>query len=313
MCLVQCGITALTALVIGGDGLMRVLHVIHGFPPFYMAGSEVYTRNLVEELSKHVSVTVFSRIENPFAEDYEVSEEQSNSVRVIRVNKPHRNYSLRDKYLDEQMDQVFTRILLDVAPDVVHIDHLSHLSTNIVNIISKRNIPIVYTVHDFWLFCIRGQLIRPDMTICEGPSEINCLECTQYLHTTREEIRSYRAFLDRVIDNIDVFLIPSRFLVEFFRRMGIERSRIIHSPYGFKRSLIRKQSRTYTNDSRVVFGFTGRIIPQKGIHVLLRAFKQVHGNVELRVFGETGVLRRYLESMADDRVPLHGGVRQLTD
>ena len=38
---------------------MRILQVIHGYPPYYMAGSEVYTYNLARELAKSNEVFVF--------------------------------------------------------------------------------------------------------------------------------------------------------------------------------------------------------------------------------------------------------------
>ena len=44
---------------------MKILQVIHGFPPYYMAGSEVYTYNLCQELKKYHEVFVFTRIEDP--------------------------------------------------------------------------------------------------------------------------------------------------------------------------------------------------------------------------------------------------------
>lgn len=48
--------------------------MIHGYPPFYMAGSEVYTRQLVREQAKVAKVAVFTRIENGFAPGYELDE-----------------------------------------------------------------------------------------------------------------------------------------------------------------------------------------------------------------------------------------------
>ena len=52
---------------------MRILKVIHGFPPDYMAGSEVYSYHLVNELVKQKNkVFVFTRVENQFHENYKI-------------------------------------------------------------------------------------------------------------------------------------------------------------------------------------------------------------------------------------------------
>lgn len=59
---------------------MKVLHVIHGYPPFYMAGSEVYTRHLVREQAKVATVGVFTRVENQFASAYTTTDADEDGV-----------------------------------------------------------------------------------------------------------------------------------------------------------------------------------------------------------------------------------------
>lgn len=50
---------------------MKILKIIHGFPPFYMAGSEIYSYHLVKELRKrNIEISVFTRFENQFEKDY---------------------------------------------------------------------------------------------------------------------------------------------------------------------------------------------------------------------------------------------------
>ena len=51
---------------------MNILHIIHGYPPVYNAGSEVYTQSLCTELSERHQITVFSREENPYEPDFTV-------------------------------------------------------------------------------------------------------------------------------------------------------------------------------------------------------------------------------------------------
>lgn len=46
---------------------MRILKIIHGYPPLYNAGSEVYSQSICNELVKRHTVLVFTREENPFA------------------------------------------------------------------------------------------------------------------------------------------------------------------------------------------------------------------------------------------------------
>ena len=49
---------------------MKVVKIIHGYPPLFNAGSEVYSQTLCNELSKDNEVHVFTREENPYYPDF---------------------------------------------------------------------------------------------------------------------------------------------------------------------------------------------------------------------------------------------------
>ncbi len=289
---------------------MRILQVIHGYPPYYMAGSEVYTYNLTQELARlgH-EVWVFTRIEDPFMEPYEVFDERIGDVKVRRINKPYRDYSLRDKYIDESIDRAFEEYLDIVEPDVVHFQHLSHLSTNIVRIARNRGLPIIYTLHDYWLICPRGQLITRDHTLCTGPSPLKCTRCLSYMYPSYRDVVEYRRHMEKIMSMIDVYLSPSKFLLEIMARNGIPREKMVYSPYGFDKSRIKYSEKTWGPDSRVRFGFVGRIIPVKGVHILLDAFNMVKEqyDTELLIYGDPGRSLPYLKRRAGDKVWFMGG------
>lgn len=61
---------------------MRVLLIIHGYPPYYMAGSEVYTYNLARELAKSNEVFVFHRIEDKSLPLYQITDTVSDGVNI---------------------------------------------------------------------------------------------------------------------------------------------------------------------------------------------------------------------------------------
>jgi hypothetical protein len=64
---------------------MRILLIIHGYPPYYMAGSEVYTYNLARELAKNNEVFVFCRFEDktvPLYHYYDTTDDEWKSLAV---------------------------------------------------------------------------------------------------------------------------------------------------------------------------------------------------------------------------------------
>ena len=185
---------------------MRILKVIHGFPPDYMAGSEIYSYHLVKELIKQdIETFVFTRVENEFDDNYKIYNEKFEGINLQRVNKPKRDYLYEDKFYDENIDKIFKRYLLEVKPNIVHFGHLSHLSTNLIKIVKEQNIPVVYTIHDFWLFCVKGQMINQDGIICENPSVQNCLECSNYV-VEENRVKQSINHMKEIINLVDIFI-----------------------------------------------------------------------------------------------------------
>src|SRR3989337_4027898 len=139
---------------------MKILKVIHGYPMRYNAGSEVYSQTLCHKLSDTHEVQVFTREENAFLPDYVMHTEfdsENAQIKVNVINIPLEKH--RYQYRIAEVDDKFEKILLEFNPDVVHIGHLNHLSTSLVERI-QNDIPVIYTLHDYWLMCPRGQFIQ---------------------------------------------------------------------------------------------------------------------------------------------------------
>lgn len=272
-------------------GNMRILPVIHGYPPFYMAGSEVYTYNLAKELAKTNDVFVFHRIEDKTKPLYQVADTTKDGVNIRYINnyEPD-NATFYDKYLNPVVDDAFRDYVKLVKPDVVHIGHLSHLSTQIP-IIAKREfgLPVLFTIHDFWMFCHRGQLINPkDWQICPLPNIGQCTECAAFHYKkpdfSTELIKERDEHIRNALECIDVFFAPSHTLENFYINMGVDPDKIFYSKYGFNISKIHKSPKSLHD--KITFGFTGRIIHTKGVHLLCEAFSKVHGNARLVIWGD---------------------------
>jgi len=274
---------------------MRVLKVIHGFPPDYMAGSEVYSYHLVKELiNQNIETFVFTRVENEFDDNYKIYNEKFENINIQRVNKPKRDYLYEDKFYDNKMDKIFKTYLESVKPDIVHFGHLSHLSTNLIKIVKEFNIPIVYTIHDFWLYCVKGQMINQEGVICKNPSVKNCTKCSSYV-VDYEQVKDSTNHMNEIIDLIDIFISPSHTLRDFFINQGVNKNKIEYLKYGFNTQKINFNKKTFTKDSKINFAFMGRVIPTKGIKVLVDTFKQLP-NEKLSIYGGIGVQKRFLET-----------------
>jgi glycosyltransferase involved in cell wall biosynthesis len=284
---------------------MRVLKLIHGYPPTYNAGSEVYSQNLCHGLSENNQVHVFTREENSFLPDYTVRQEFDHlDSRILKhlINIPL--IRQRYRYSHPKVDAIFGELMDKVVPDIVHIGHLNHLSTTLIWEIKKRNVPIVYTLHDYWLICARGQFLQrnPENSkevwkFCDGQENRKCAErCySGYfsgMESEKEDELEYwthwfkirMKHMRDVVKEVDLFVAPAKYLLEKYKAyFYLSDDKLIYLDYGF--DLERLQNRKRNSKESFVFGYIGTHTPQKGIHHLIEAFGKVKSNCRLRIWG----------------------------
>jgi glycosyltransferase involved in cell wall biosynthesis/MoaA/NifB/PqqE/SkfB family radical SAM enzyme len=311
---------------------MRVLLVIHGYPPRYNAGSEVYTQALARGLADRNEVRVFTRQEDPFLTQFATVDETDSADRRIQLRVVNNAVS-RDRYRYDGIDTELRRLLDEFPPDVVHVNHVSHLSTTLIRTIRDRGLPLVYTLHDFWLMCPRGQFIQRSaesgqepFPLCDGQDHRKCAErCYSLYFSGAAEhhqadsdrwtawVEQRMANVREMAEHVDRFIAPSRHLLARFRDdFGLPESKLTFLDYGF--DLGRLSGRTRIAEDRFVLGYIGTHIPAKGIHHLIDAFAQLQGEPLLRIWGRsrdpyTGSLRRIAASLpnrAGERVEWMG-------
>ncbi len=272
---------------------MRILHLIHQFFPYSVGGSEVYTYELVQEQRKHHDIAIFSAWRNSDLPEYLLQQDLYEGIPVIRLVNNYKNiHSFQEGYDNPKIDKQFEGFVQEYKPDVVHIHHLSNLSFGIVRLLKRIGIPMIMTLHDFWMVCPRGQRLRPELERCD---EIDLLRCTKCIRPwlggdgypfeeQQNHVRGrYRKALD-VLDQIDLLISPSLFLKKEFVRFGISPAKILFLEYGRDTRQFEKFSKTADGGRR--FGYIGTLIPSKGVHVLLEAWKRFKDNMAtLQIYG----------------------------
>ncbi|MEA3452431.1 MAG: glycosyltransferase, partial [Bacteroidota bacterium] len=223
---------------------MHILKIIHGYPPNYNAGSEVYTQSIVDELVKTNKVTVFTREENDYEPDFKFRKETKENVDFIFVNMARGKDGYNHKLLNER----FEKLILELNPDIVHIGHLNHLSTGIVDVLNKAKTPIVFTLHDFWLMCPRGQFLQRNFDgknlykLCDKQENNKCANSCykMYFSDKKGEIyytnwaKERMTVTKSIIEKVDLFIAPSKYLMNrFINDFKMPKGKIIYLDYGF--------------------------------------------------------------------------------
>lgn len=145
---------------------MRILHVIHQFPPHSSQGSEVYCRDLALALAArgdevgvfHVSNTrprfprrLVRRTDNGLAVFHCID----GAEYARTADWP--NTFLRDR---------FAEVLHEFRPGIVHFHNFISLGDDLVGSARSASARVVYTLHDYGLVCPNALLLRSDGGLC---------------------------------------------------------------------------------------------------------------------------------------------------
>ncbi len=158
---------------------MRVLLATHLYPPRHTAGVEVFASVTAAHVADAGHEVVVVTTEKDIAlPDLSTREREHGGLRVIELINNLFATDFEETWRRTAIDRVLAGVLDEVRPDVVHVHHLLYLSAGLLDLCSERGIPVVMTIHDFWLGCARfGQLLHPDGSRCDHVNKARCGTC----------------------------------------------------------------------------------------------------------------------------------------
>jgi len=191
----------------------------------------------------------------------------------------------------------FARLLDETQPDVVHCHNVyGRLSTAILPVARKRNIPVVLTTHDYKVVCPSYLMLRDGKpcTACLDGGYYRCAvnRCHkgQAAASMVYAIEAYNAKLSGNYDAVSAFLAPSRFIGDLLRKSGIGEDRVIYHPNSVEPN---DYQPSYKGDYVLS---VGRLSHEKGLPTFLQAM--VGTNIPVRVAG-TGPMENELRAIAE--------------
>ncbi|WP_286708999.1 glycosyltransferase family 4 protein [Methanothermobacter sp. EMTCatA1] len=179
-------------------------------------------------------------------------------------------------------------ILKNEAPDLVHIHDYKGLSLLSFKAVKDLNLPLVFTAHDYTPICVRSNLLNGKGRVCEKPR----LACEKYINIHK--------FI-----NPDVVTAPSEFTLKKLESKGLfndVKKIVLPNPIETRKKPLAK----YYDNLDILF--VGSLSKHKGLHILIRAFKELkEDNLRLHIIGkgpDEGGLRKLAEG--DERITFHG-------
>ena len=315
---------------------MRIVQVVHGLPPQDMAGTELLTLELSRALqARGHQVTVIARTAAPEAAEFSVQYEQDiepgigqaigqdtgqdtghasdtsdRGVRIIRIVNNHtRTQSFQSQYDNAFFHDTFRRVLRDCQADIVHFQHVAHLSAGLIPLVSDLGYPTILSLPDFFFACHLVHLVDSTDRPCPGPEQgKRCIPCLRDV-ASATEVRDRFSYLTRVLKVPHRIVVPSAFfadrIVADFPFLAdrltiippglpapnaidaIDAIDAVAAP-GVSPDLTRRPP-----DGPLRILYLGILSPHKGAHVLLTALRRMPpGRVQVSVYGAEVASRR---------------------
>ncbi|MCE2485339.1 MAG: glycosyltransferase [Desulfurellaceae bacterium] len=293
---------------------MRILQVVHGYPPQKWGGVELLTASLTRALAERGhQVTVFARMADSAAEEFSVRDDELDAdepeVRVVRVvnNLSHVSH-FRLEYNNPFLDEAFHRVLTEARPDIVHIQHLGNLSGSLIQVPAQLGYPVVLSLHDFFFACSRHYLIDNHARLCPGPDRgERCIACLESM-TSADEARRRFAYFEQLLHIPQRVIVPSRFLADRMREIfPVLESRLhVVAPGIVPGRQLEREERNTRQPHPLRVLCIGMLAPYKGPHVLIKAVQGLPvGSVAVSLYGgRLAVWNAYADQLEADAADL---------
>jgi glycosyltransferase involved in cell wall biosynthesis len=289
----------------------RVLFIVHNHPSVQAGGTESYTLNLYETLrrSPDFEPMIVARVDRPAnapaGTRFTPFPGDPNQY-LVQIETEGYDFTLQTFRNKSLYVRDFADFLTTHRPDVVHFQHHLYIGADLISAVRRLlpSVPIVYTLHEFLPICNHyGQLIRTKgRGLCLEASPRRCNEC--YPEISAQTFFMRKRLIQSHFSEVDLFIAPSRFLLDRYVDWGIPEDRIRHVEHGFP-PVIRLDERPSRRRNR--FAFFGVMTPFKGINVLLRAMVllgpnfdghlSIHGTGKLQMPDETAEVQHEIDEL----------------
>lgn len=189
-------------------------------------------------------------------------------------------------------------LIEDQKPDVAHL-HILHyaMSPSIIDALHEKNIPIVFSLHDYRVGCVGGYMYR-NGSLCTSCAPNRYFEAV--IHKCYQGSRSaslmgmlgnYLYAARGMYSKVDIFTVPHVGMKELVQQFGIPEEKI----FLLKNPLLMTE-REFTGLTPCTGDYVlyfGNLSPQKGVLTLLNAARQLP-DIQFKICG-TGISLSFLE------------------
>jgi glycosyltransferase involved in cell wall biosynthesis len=268
---------------------MKILLVNKFYYP--RGGDCVYTINLADFLQQHghkVAVFAMQYPENlPTEWNKYFPSEIKFSAGLGAVEALLRPLGTRE------VRKKFNALLDDFQPDVLHLNNIhTQLSPIVAEIAHKRNIRVVWTLHDYKLLCPRYDCLRNGKMICEA-CFTDKKNVVKYSCMKNSRFASYLAYAEakkwtreKLERYTDIFVCPSQFMANKMIQGGFDKNRTIT----LCNFIDVEKTKRENYEKEDYYCYVGRLSHEKGVDTLIAAAKQLPYKLKIIGGGDKNLL-----------------------
>lgn len=273
---------------------MRVLHLVHQYPPDHLGGTEHYTRTVAQHVADagH-TVGVVTRVSRG-GQGVEKIEEDGVTLYRVWQGTPSPQQRYLANFAMGTLVALFEQAIHDFKPDIVHVQHLMGLPAALLMRLNRAQIPYVITLHDYWWVCANAQLLTNyDGSVCDGPKgHLNCTRCavaragnTAWLlaPVLWGSLRLRDTFLTKGLQRAHALLASTPFVAQWYQSHGAPAANLRLLPLGI--DLPANFVPTHTPGRPLQVAYLGGLAWQKGVHVVVDACLGLEETVDLWIAG----------------------------
>lgn len=328
------------------QGNMKILYLVHEFYPAHHGGTEKFVLQLaqtMQALGHQVKVVTYDNHNRQPLSPPSILAQQPQALKrriVDRVKHPtlkawwHRFCNLAPdpvqcysedyagvpvigfcsrrvaqnsvQLADPHLSDFATALLRREAPDLIHVGYLRR-TAEFLHVAQQLQIPYLITLTSYWLICPQHVLVTESGELCYGPRGGKvCKRACPRLDPTVLPTRL--AMAKQLLAHASAIVAPSHYLSHLYQR-ELGALDISYIPYGMALQHLPFNPRPVTTGEPLTFFFAGRLVPEKGLLLLLTAFSRLSSpHVRLHIYG-AGRLAETVEqaAQADPRID-YGGV-----
>lgn len=250
---------------IGGTGFTN-LDIIEGL-------GDSYERFILTSTGEELELWIYGeeKLEKIYHEEINFSNDFS------RIDESNKNRIISDDFENQiynsKLATIYEEILDKLDVDIVHINHLINHSFDLIDVIIKKNIPYLLSVHDFYYICPSIHLINENCQYCN----FDCENCHSF-NIDKEEnshkiLDIWQKSCYNILKNAEYVIFPSNSAIGFY-------DNVFNSLDNFKliehgRDLEKTSSKFSLPDEKPIkIVFPGHISPHKG-SLLIREIKKL--------------------------------------